>query len=51
MIIFILYIYEVIFVPHGWWHMVINLDESIALTHNYVSFINNLYLVLITLGY
>ena len=28
---------EVIFVPHGYWHMVINLDDCIALTHNYVS--------------
>lgn len=28
---------ELIFVPHGYWHMVINLDLSIALTHNYVS--------------
>jgi hypothetical protein len=28
---------EVIFVPHGYWHMVVNLEESIALTHNYVS--------------
>lgn len=28
---------EVMFVPHGYWHMVVNLDESIALTHNYVS--------------
>ncbi|KAJ1414119.1 hypothetical protein B484DRAFT_297154, partial [Ochromonadaceae sp. CCMP2298] len=28
---------EVIFVPHGYWHMVVNLEDSIALTHNYVS--------------
>jgi hypothetical protein len=29
---------DVMFVPHGWWHMVINMDEvNIAVTHNYVS--------------
>lgn len=29
---------DVLFIPHGWWHMVVNLDElNIAITHNYVS--------------
>jgi hypothetical protein len=29
---------DVCFVPHGWWHMVINLDAmNVAITHNYVS--------------
>lgn len=33
----IVYPGDVIFVPHNYWHCVINLDESIAITHNYVS--------------
>jgi ribosomal protein L16 Arg81 hydroxylase len=29
---------DVMFVPHGWWHMAVNLDDvNIAITHNYVS--------------
>jgi hypothetical protein len=29
---------DVIFVPHGWWHSVVNLDPiNVAVTHNYVS--------------
>ena len=31
---------EVIFVPHGYWHMVVNLDDCIAVAHNYVSSAN-----------
>ena len=41
---------EIIFVPHGWWHTVINLEDSVAITQNYVSR-SNLKKVLLFLKY
>ncbi|KAK9811935.1 hypothetical protein WJX73_000849 [Symbiochloris irregularis] len=31
---------EVLFVPHGWWHLAINLEETVAVTQNFVSRVN-----------
>lgn len=28
---------DIMFVPSGWWHYVINLEDSVAITQNYVS--------------
>lgn len=36
---------EMIFVPRGWWHAVINIEDSIAITQNYVSSCNLTYVL------
>ncbi|KAH9258184.1 hypothetical protein BASA81_003768 [Batrachochytrium salamandrivorans] len=37
MIEFIADVGDLVFVPSGWWHCVLNLDESFAITQNYVA--------------
>jgi oxalate decarboxylase/phosphoglucose isomerase-like protein (cupin superfamily) len=34
---------QTIYVPSGWWHMVINMDDTVAVTHNFADEANLLH--------